>query len=594
MRFFNHFLLFFVAAFLLTTQGCKKDLTEVVTNTGNFNNREKVTATIFGTVVDEQGNIVTGANVTLSGHTTTTDQNGFFYFSRVPTSKRASVVLVSKAGYFNGSRTLFVQANGKHSTKITLMAKGTPQTFSAASGGTVVFDGLSISFPTNGIVNKITGASYSGTVNVYAHKIDPTTELGLATMPGDLRGLETAGNENVLQSFGMFVAELYDASGNALQIASGVEATITVDVPTSLHGQAPSNIPLWYFDEPLGVWIEDGQAVMQNGKYVGNVSHFTYWNNDIGRDALEMEVMFVDQNGNPLQDYYVEFVEAGESCRIHGYTDNNGWAGGSAMANATLTLNVYKPCTEYGYSGTPLYTQVINTGTSDKNLGTIAVTTEQLNTTTIHATVVGCNGQIANTMLYLSPFNIYMCPDTAGNISYTLPSCVTGQSVSVITYDLTNYTYSQVGPYTVVPGIINLGTISACGSQAPFLNFTITNSTTNASQSVTCLSPNLSLFSSTGVTTITGSADRGSITIGVGGSSVGTFQLLDSIYVTAQSSSFSDVDFGVWTTNGTSCTFTSYPATVGENVEGSFSLNVVAIGNNNPYFVTGSFRIPRQ
>ena len=40
-------------------------------------------------------------------------------------------------------------------------------------------------------------------------------------------------------------------------------------------------MPLWYFDEQKGMWVEEGVATKQGNQYVGTVNHFTDWNCDI-------------------------------------------------------------------------------------------------------------------------------------------------------------------------------------------------------------------------------------------------------------------------------------------------------------------------
>jgi hypothetical protein len=35
---------------------------------------------------------------------------------------------------------------------------------------------------------------------------------------------------------------------------------------------------LWSFDEAKGLWKEEGQAIKTGSNYVGDVSHFSFWN----------------------------------------------------------------------------------------------------------------------------------------------------------------------------------------------------------------------------------------------------------------------------------------------------------------------------
>lgn len=89
----------------------------------------------------------------------------------------------------------------------------------------------------------------------------------------------------------MVGAELFDDTKQALQIASGYTAQITFPIPGPLAATAPANIPLWYFDETNGMWKEQGNAQVQGGNYVGNVSHFSFWNCDYPATLVQLEAI---------------------------------------------------------------------------------------------------------------------------------------------------------------------------------------------------------------------------------------------------------------------------------------------------------------
>src|ERR1700742_2255235 len=118
-------------------------------------------------------------------------------------------------------------------------------------------------------------------------------------MPGDLRGIGSDGNETALQSFGMMDVEMVDDAGNKLQIASGQQASLTFSIPDTLLSLAPATIPLWYFNDSSGRWIQQGSAVKQGNTYVGQVGHFTYWNCDAPMGTVNFKVHVIDQFGNP-------------------------------------------------------------------------------------------------------------------------------------------------------------------------------------------------------------------------------------------------------------------------------------------------------
>ena len=334
-------LLFALGFSLQFLQSCRKSSTNGTSIP--YDNSKTVITSIMGFVTDESGALIDGATITTGGYTTLSDANGYFHFDNITTPSHATTVLVSKGNtYFKGSRTIAVNANQKHVVKVSLIAKGVPATFVAANGGNVSFaNGLALSFPAGGIVNESTGLAYNGQVYVYAHKIDPTTETGMNTMPGDLRGVTAnGGEERLLQSFGMMVAELYSVDGKLLQIKSGFEATMTLAVPTSLQASAPATIPLWYFDDAKGVWVEDGVAYLTGGTYVGKVKHFSFWNCDTPAAAIDLEMTLVDQNGTPLSGYLVKLINTANNDARTGTTNTAGWVGGLAYPNANLQMEV--------------------------------------------------------------------------------------------------------------------------------------------------------------------------------------------------------------------------------------------------------------
>ncbi|MBL0273909.1 MAG: hypothetical protein IPQ06_12755 [Chitinophagaceae bacterium] len=59
-------------------------------------------------------------------------------------------------------------------------------------------------------------------------------------MPGDLRGLNTDGNLQLLATYGMAAVE-YRNGGELLQITSGKKALLSLPIPSSLLSIAPGH-----------------------------------------------------------------------------------------------------------------------------------------------------------------------------------------------------------------------------------------------------------------------------------------------------------------------------------------------------------------
>ncbi len=578
-----------VALAMIGLQSCYKRDYTTVNNTTTFDNSNTVTTSLYGIVQDEAGLPVVAAVVKASGYTTLTDDNGLFFFNNITTPSHATTVVVTKDGYFNGSRTLSVNANDKHTVKISMLAKGTPEVFFANNGGTVNFaNGVSLTFPANAIVNKTSGLPYNGQVYVYAKKIDPTTDLGKTSMPGDLRGIASSGIERLLRTFGMMVAELYDINGNPLQIGNNLAATMSLTVPASLQGVAPATMVLWSFDETKGMWIEDGSAVLEGNKYVGKVKHFSFWNCDTPEAAVDLQMTLKDQNGNPLQNYMVKLTNTANLDSRTGYTSATGWVGGLCYSNAVLTLEVYDNniC---GFA-VPLYSTTITVGAANTNLGIITVNLALVTACDFNATIQDCLGApITNASVYIAPLNLILTPNALGQISYSLP-CTPAAPITLIAYDLTNNVYGS-STYTLVAGTNNIGILNACGNVSPFLTINFTNTVTMASASKTYTLPanTLSCYLQGPATYINASDGVSNLYMGVDGITIGTFNV--SAANVSGLGAFTDTIYNLTGINN--ATFTAFPAFPGD-VQGTFSLNFVGVPSGDTYTGVGTFRIPRN
>jgi len=589
-------LLFALGFSLQFLQSCRKSSNDRIYIP--YNNSKTVVASIMGFVTDESGAIIEGATVTTGGYTTISDVNGYFHFDNITTPSHATTVLVSKGNtYFKGSRTIAVNANQKHVLKVSLIAKGTPGTFVAANGGSVSFaNGLVLGFPAGGIVNQATGLTYNGQVYVYAHKIDPTTQTGLNTMPGDLRGITAnGGEERLLESFGMMVAELYSVDGQLLQIRPGSEATITLTVPTSLQAKAPATIPLWYFDEAKGIWVEEGTAVLTGGKYVGKVKHFSFWNCDTPAAAIDLEMTLVDQFGTPLSGYLVKLTNTANNNSRTGTTNTAGWVGGLVYPSATMQMEVYALSSICGTT-TPIYSQTVVTSTINLNLGTVTIPITTPAAATISGSIVDCSGNpISNGSVVLSPYNIVITPNALGQFIYTFP-CTPSTPITMYAYNLTNNVYGTSSA-SLVNGLNNIGALNACGSVSPYLSVDMTNISTSINFQYTFNAPASSILQYINIQGTTGnvlSANNSivgnSVYMMVSDTTVGTHAVTNASF-TLPLSGFTDSNYTVQP--GSTVTYTGYPTFPGD-VIGNYSLNLVGNVTGNNYTVTGSFRAPRQ
>ncbi|WP_344763905.1 hypothetical protein [Actimicrobium antarcticum] len=147
------------------------------------------------------------------------------------------------------------------------------------------------------MVDAATGAAPQGAVTVKIAAINPATNP--ANMPGDYT---TSTGANI-ESFGALSVQLRDAAGKALNLASGQSATIRIPL-ASRSGLPPPTVPLFYFNETTGLWVEEGVAtlagVAPNQYYEGSVKHFSTWNADKALDSIFVNGCVSSADGKSL------------------------------------------------------------------------------------------------------------------------------------------------------------------------------------------------------------------------------------------------------------------------------------------------------
>lgn len=582
-----------LGAVVLAFTACQKEVS------GDLNNPidtpvdlgSKVNTSVSGFVTDENEAPVQGATVKVGLQTLTTDEYGYFEVSNVEVTKNAATVTVNNSGYFPGIRT-FIAAAGKASfVRIKLLPKTNNGTISAVNGGSVTLpNGLKISLPANAVVNAASNAAYSGTIHVAAQWIDPTAADLDRIMPGDLRAIDANNTMKLLTTYGMAAVELTGGSGEKLQVAPGKKATLTLPLPSSIAGSAPASIPLWYFDENIGLWKQEGSAVKTGNTYEGEVSHFSFWNCDVPNNYVQLNMTLHDAAGNPLQYAHVKVTNTGNNQWAAGITDATGYVQGAVPSNSQLLIEVF---TTYACA-TPIHSQTITTTNSNVSLGTITANSNT-SAASISGTVTNCsNAAVTNGSLLVKMNNVYfrytVSNTGAFNIS-TLLCNATSLPIEVIAEDLDASQQSAQTSFTIVPGSNNIGNLQACGiATAQFLNITINGTPTSFTAPVDSLA-----YSNSNQTT---SAIRAYHPTGTG--TVNSVDVIFSNTALGVGSSQAMIEFmtnlipGATTiTPGTVVNITEYGA-IGEFISGNFTTTATGVAPpNTTYNITCNFRIRR-
>jgi len=428
------------------------------------------TAGVTGQIIDANGMPVDGAEVKFGTSIKQTDKNGYFSFANASFSTGEAFVTVKKAGYFTGSRTFFPRQGSNNYLKIQLSAYRLSGSIDAAMGGEVELrGGMKIELPADGIVTK-NGAAYSGEVNLFATYLDPTANDINERMPGDLRGVNTAGQQRTLKSLGMVAVELYSPSGQPLNIKTGSKAKLIFQIPSSLISNAPSTVPLWYFNEATGLWVEEGTATKQGNEYIGEVSHFTFWNVDIPSEFIKLSIKITGPDNNPIAGAKVKLTSLLAGSSAYDFTDNTGYVVGAVPKGQQLKIEVFDNCDNV------VFTSTIGPFSTDTDLGSKQVSSK-VPLQTIYGTAVNCSGSpLASGVLQVllnnnqSEFTII----ENGKFSITFLSCSGATTAQAIAIDNGNQQQGNPVAIQLDSTTVNTGQLQACGVAInTFVNITI-------------------------------------------------------------------------------------------------------------------------
>lgn len=465
MRYYHYtlFILFFSILFF----NCTRNNIDA-----SGNGASQVITTLQGRITDGT-NPIAGAKVKLGFRTTTTNSDGFYKMDSAVLDKGVTVVNVEKDGYFNGTRT-FSATPGTNEINISLFYKLLTGEFVNSTGGTLeVPNYCSVDFSANSI-EKESGGSYSGAVKVFMVYLDPTKSYIPGFIPGSYLAKDKFNNRVTLVSYGMMGVELESPSGEKLRLAKQKTATITCAIPASLQNDAPATISLWHMDESIGLWKEEGTAVKVGSKYVGVVSHFSFWNCDVGLPLVNITATFKDQNGNFLSFKQIQLRTANYGARF-ATTDEFGQISGGVPVGTTIFIDlILPPCVA------PFVVDTVGPFSSNTNLGTITVTLPQ--TKSVSGRLLNCSGNpVTNGYVIINygPNAYFSNVNSNGDFSTELSICNTTSTTCQITgVDLNTQLQGSPTTVSVSGGTNNAGDIAACGviSATEYISYSINNS----------------------------------------------------------------------------------------------------------------------
>jgi len=282
-------------------------------NSENTETSDSVTSDVQvvlkGIVTNTKGEPIPFVSMTTQEGVMETDSLGEFIINNPTIEGDRYVIRFSKEGFYD-----FIYSKEQTDSSgvfIILTPRGNSDisrsiSFSSGKGISVNINGMIVQIPSNVIAYDDTGEDYNGVVKMDMLYLNPDSSDFKRMMPGgDMLAIRTSLDTTFLISCGMVNVLLSDENGRKLQLRKSSQASLTYPIPVSMQECAPDTMPLWYFDEKKGLWIEDGYSVKEGNVYKGVVNHFTWWNGDQPELSAQVNLTITTENGIPISNIQV-------------------------------------------------------------------------------------------------------------------------------------------------------------------------------------------------------------------------------------------------------------------------------------------------
>lgn len=267
------------------------------------------TTLVYGRLIDSAGQTPSAAGkVTIGEKSVDTNESGFFTLevpADTPLKLQAKVT-----GYAPAMKTFTAPSLGSTFVQVTLLQWEATAQFDSATGGSVASGSTSITFPANAL-------NATGQVTARLAHLDPSNPGQRAAFPG---GFITSDNK-LLESFGAVAIVVEDSTGKNVQLKSGQSAAAKLEVTTT----PGDSVPLWYFDETLGKWKQEGSLTdCASGTCTASLPHLSWWNADQVMETSCLKACAKNSAGGPAIGVSLEARGLGYNGVSYGTTGSDG------------------------------------------------------------------------------------------------------------------------------------------------------------------------------------------------------------------------------------------------------------------------------
>ena len=289
----------FLFLFILVISSCKDDEGDIVAPGNEYTPRVITenygTAKLVGFVNDKSGNPLSGVTVFFGEEKTLTGSDGGYQLNTISAGSNKRIWF-QKSGYASTQKLADIKEELPNRIDASLFPIDKTEKMNS-DGGKIEGKDFSVEIQPGGFVYS-DGRPVEVDVIVEVTAFLTSEDEFLDAFPGEFRGTRENGTETAIESFGFIDVVLKVTTGEPVQLADGVTATIKIKAPQN----SPATIPMWHYDEDKGKWIEEGIGKLDNGFYTAEVSHFTKWNWDRPYNETSKIVgRVVDNAGSPIE-----------------------------------------------------------------------------------------------------------------------------------------------------------------------------------------------------------------------------------------------------------------------------------------------------
>ena len=362
----KHILLSFLSLFLSSILlGCGSGSSDSPTSNNPTPTPETTNRTVTGEVAHfATGSALSGINIRIGSQTTRTNSNGE-YSVPVATSQPGRVtVIASGNGFSSTSETITIGTNNGATGALDIDLL--PIAFSGSFNPSNAFTAQVPNSPAQVVIAAGSLVNSSGNVptgNVRADLTPINPALDIDVMPGEMMISSGA----PIASYGALTVDFTDTSGSELNLATGQTATIRIPVSNRGSAPVPATIPLFFFDDTQGYWVEEGSATLSaDGTYYeGTVSHFSTWNADYLFDSITISGCVQDESGNKVRNALIN---------MEGF-DYNGATSSRSNSNGNFSILAQRNAVSLVVASTSdKVTNTIKIGDNESTASNVSVT----------------------------------------------------------------------------------------------------------------------------------------------------------------------------------------------------------------------------